>query len=228
MTTRRKKTRLVGMLVILPAILLTSFVGIKVASMNYFASNTTSSFGVGEYTNSQQNADRQKVLNIFEPWLAYYNSGTSLLALGAFQESVTDLERALSLTEDPLVRCNIQANLAVALEQAGEEFFTDDQFDVGQEYFDRAQGVIDSTDERCLDEEQSPDSAESLSNTQERLDGKGEGDNEKPEQPEPNQNAQERLQDQIDQNKEDQQQEEDLRRSGSGGLPDSEPVDKPW
>jgi tetratricopeptide (TPR) repeat protein len=216
------------MIVIIPAILVAAFMVIKVTSMNFFAGAVVSSFASSEYTSSQQNSDRLKLINAFEPWIAYYNSGTSLLALGAFFEAAKDLEVSLTLTADPLIKCDIQANLAVAYEQYGEELIIDDQFDEAQAYFDRAQEVIDSTDERCRDGETNPDAANSLNNTQDRLDGKEEEEPPPPQEPEPSERQQEELQEEIDQNREDQQEQEDQQRAGGGGLPESEPIDKPW
>jgi len=217
------------MLVIAPAILFVAFFATKVLSMNYFAHNASTSFIEEEYTTSQQNGDRQKLLNFFEPWIAYYNSGTSLLALGAYQEATADLGMSLSLTDDPMIQCDIRANLAIALERAGDEYAIDDNFDLAQSSFDKSREVLDAADESCLDDQSDPDSSESIEGTQERLDNKGVIDITMPEEEEPDNAAQEQLQEQIDQNAENRQQEEDVQRAEGGApLPDSQPVDKPW
>ena len=229
---RRRKTVRKWMLVaIIPVALAVVLYGVKVISMDQFASNAASSYADGDMTTAQQNAGRLKFANWFEPWKAFFNNGTTLLALGSYDLATPDLKKAVELfeedkdLEDKEVKetsCLIRGNLAISYEGLGDNLVTDKKFDEAQEAYDSAKKVLENCDD------------ESSQETKERLDGKGDT-TEPPQEPEPTDEEIEDIQDQLDSNNEERQDEESADPSNTNGDFDNggdttspDPVDKPW
>ena len=228
---KRKSIRKWMLIAAIPAMLAVALYGVKVISMNEFASSSSASYVNGDMTAAQQSAGRLKFANWFETWKASFNNGTTLIALGSYDLAVPELKTALSDFEqgkdikDKKVKeisCEIRGNLAIAYEGFGDNQITDKEFDKAQSSYDEAKAVIKDCDD------------ESSNGTKERLDEKEkatEGD-EQPKEDEPTKEEVEEIQDQLDKNNEDRQDEESSEDNGEveggGGDSTSEPVDKPW
>jgi len=225
------------LIAIAPLALAVLIFGFKVVSMNTFAQNSLDSHSTENFTIAQQNSEKQKFANWFEPWKAYYNNGTNLISLGAYDDGVKDLETALSMVTSPAGQCDIRANLAIGYEGQGSSLITDKKFDEAQKLFDKSKKVIDDSDESCKDEEKNPETSESIEETQARLEETDTPPAEEEAAEQPDQEEIEEIQGQLDGSSQQRQEDESSNPDNTSGdftpttgtpIPDKEVVDKPW
>lgn len=228
---RRAKRRRILALAGLPLVALTLLFGLKVGSMYIFTSLSINSYNGSDFNAASQNAERTKIINIFETWKAPFNTGTSLISLGAYDGAVDNLKDSLQLFLNELhnpnnpqvhaIECKIRGNLGVAYEGKADLLIVDKRFDEAQKVYDESLDVMES----CEDND-------SVSESIERVQGKKNGD-EAEDEPEPSEEQQEEIEQQLNDNNE--KQEEDESSSGQsedgddgGSSSESEQVDKPW
>jgi len=231
---RRKHLRKWMLIAIIPVAIAILLYGVKVVSMTAFAETTLKTYTNGDLTTAQQSASRLKFANWFEPWKAYFDNGTTMVALGSYDLAVPELDEAraryesgkdLKAKEIKEVSCKIRGNLAIAYEGLGDNQITDKKIDEAQKSYDSAKSIIKDCDD------------ENNSDTKERLDTKSSGEaQEQPAEPEPTQEEVDAIQEQLDANNEERQDDESSDASNtSGDYTDEdgdqnspEPVDKPW
>lgn len=232
---RRRRIRKGLTIGLLPLILCATLFSIKVLSMNAFAESSQKAFTTGNFTQSQQSAERQKFANMIEGWKAYYNDGTALVALHFYDNGISNISHALTLVKTPSEQCDIRANLAVALEANGRKLASDKSFAKAQKEYDQAKIVLHDADPTCLDKKKNPAASNSLEQTKERLnDSKKDPNKPTPVLPQPTPEQIKAIQEQIEINNQVRQDEESSKPTDGNGAnsgnptPSGDSVDKPW
>ncbi len=84
-------------------------------------------------------ANTQKVANIIEPYIAYYNSGTAYLASGKAQDAEHDLRKSLDMNPPMSRVCQVRVNLSYAIELRADKEQNNEQ---ASYLYNMAQGVL--------------------------------------------------------------------------------------
>ena len=66
-------------------------------------------------------SETQKLGNVIEPYIAFYNSGTAFLASNKLEEAEKELRESLQLNPPSSRVCQVRVNLAYAIELRGDE-----------------------------------------------------------------------------------------------------------
>ncbi|GAA3222768.1 hypothetical protein GCM10010488_24330 [Oerskovia jenensis] len=122
MRTRRLRRRTLLLLLPCPLLIVALVLGTKLVFLPVIASYASGRYEASDYSEAATNFDLQKTMNIVDPWKAWFNTGTAHHRAGDDTTAISDLHRAYDLAEDeePLVRCEIQVNLSISYETAGD------------------------------------------------------------------------------------------------------------
>lgn len=224
---RRRHTRRVLVYIGIPFVIATVLFSAKVASMSLIANTTVGSYTAQEFTEANQSAERQKLVNIIEGYKAYYNTGTTLIALGSYDSAIGELTTALDMTKDePKLQCNIRANLAVAYEKTADG--KQDDKDAASKLYELAKTTISEADESCRQEGSQSDN--SMKDTESRIESKEQEQQDEDTQPPPTPDEQQsqQIEEQINGTAESRQDDEQDREAAKGSPDGKPPVDKPW
>lgn len=240
----RKRLRIILIVASLPFLVVIGLFATKASLMYINAQNSINHFNEKEYVASSDYAEKQKVTNFLEQWLAYYNSGTALSAEGKYEESISDLNKALNLVQGNIPNeCYVRANLSLTYEKYGDKFTADnDTLNADKSYL-ASSHIVDEAPPECFppssggssSDEKTSETGESMEETKERSDSKTSGgSSEEPsEQPseEPAENESEnqaqsdrdKIQEQMDNSDADRKEDEAAQGDSS-----TKPNSKPW
>lgn len=126
------------------AILLLAF-SVKVFVMTSDTEAGRSSYGTGKYDEAKRRFDATQVINIFEPWVAPYNQGTTLYQLLRYAEARTELEKSLTLVT-PTYDCMVRLNLVATIEAQGDELMARQNAAEAKKRYDEALEVLGKGD----------------------------------------------------------------------------------
>lgn len=126
------------------AILLLAF-SVKVFAMTSDTEAGRSSYGTGKYDEANRRFDATRVINIFEPWVAPYNQGTTLYQLLRYAEARTELEKSLTLVT-PTYDCMVRLNLVATIEAQGDELMARQNAAEAKKRYDEALEVLGKGD----------------------------------------------------------------------------------
>ena len=157
---RRKRLMLVG----LPFALLALLLAAKFASMLVIGNRTVATYTEGDYEGALNSAQQQKLVNLFEPWKAPYNTGTVYLQLGLNPEARLELEGALSLASGA-DQCPVRSNLAIAIERIGDAELAAGDPDAARTTWEAALAVLEAAPPECPQSS----SSDPMADTDERL-----------------------------------------------------------
>lgn len=189
-------------------------------------------YAAGDPAAAVEQFDRLHTLNLFQRWVAPFDSGTARLAAGDLQPARADL--MLALERAPRAeQCTVAVNLALTLEALGDKAAESGQADQAREFWTQA---VDALTERgCdTDEKAGRASTETRERIQQKLeqsqgeDGDdGEDGEQEPEQePDPNGDREQKEREVDRRNREaekDRQSDRDFDRRDDGPE-----VDRPW
>jgi tetratricopeptide (TPR) repeat protein len=240
----RKRLRLILILASLPFLIVIGLFAGKAATMYINAQNTIDTFNDKSYSASANNAEKQKVTNFLEQWLAYYNSGTALSAEGEYEKAIPELNQALSYIQGSVPNeCYVRANLALTYEKYADKLSAEgDTLNADKNYWS-ASDVVDKAPQECFPpnsggsstSEETSETGESMEQTKERSDSKNstnseDGTSEEPSEGEEPDNGEDEaqsdrdeVQEQMDNSDADRKQDEASEGDGS-----TEPNSKPW
>ncbi|HPZ51073.1 MAG TPA: hypothetical protein PLA44_14570, partial [Propionibacteriaceae bacterium] len=126
------------------AILLLGF-AVKVFVMTSDAEAGRSAYGTGKYEEAKRRFDATQVVNIFEPWVAPYNQGTTLYQMLRYGEARTSLEASLALVT-PRYDCMVRLNLVATIEAQGDELVARQNAAEAKKRYDEALDVLGKGD----------------------------------------------------------------------------------
>lgn len=237
---RRKNLRVILLLVSIPFLIAILLYGFKTLTMFLNADASISAYEKEDFPTSQREAEKQKNVNIFQQWLAYYNTGTAMTADGQYQKGIAQFETALELVpEGDMGECKIRANLAIAYERYGDEFTEKGADTKADGFYTLSRNVIAEAPMTCFPPQSGAEGNEegqSMEQTDDRVDEKqngttdGDGDPSEGEEGEEEgenseKTAEEKIGEQMEQSNEDRQNQENQDRGEDSG---EAPVDKPW
>lgn len=226
---RRRKVRRILMYIGIPFLIATIVFGAKVVSMNLIAKNTFELYTQQSFSEANLSAERQKIFNVFEGYKAYYNSGTTMISLAAYDDSIAEFKTALGMTKDqPKLQCDVRANLAVAYEKYGDSYVSTDKKKMDKLY-ESAKKTIAAAHPTCR--KGGTQSDNSMTDTEDRIEGKQQKEAEQEQEevpPTPDEEQIEEIQDQSDGSAEDRTNDEQDNPMGDGTDIGKPPVEKPW
>ncbi len=126
------------------AVLLLAF-AVKVFVMTSDNAAGRASYGAGQYDTAQRRFDATQVVNIFEPWVAPYNQGTTFYQLLRYTEARASLEKALTLVP-PRYDCMVRLNLVTTIEAQGDELMARQNAADAKKRYDEAIAVLGQGD----------------------------------------------------------------------------------
>jgi tetratricopeptide (TPR) repeat protein len=244
MNKSRKKSRIILVLLSIPFIIAIGLFGIKAYMMYSQAGTTISTYEKKDFNQSAIESAKQKENNLFEPWLAYYNLGTSYAAEEKYNEAEPELVKALGMVENSLKQCFVRSNLAIVYEKQGDTATSTGNQAESENRYALAQKVIEEAPEECFppssggkgkENSETSDAGEDMDETSDRVgdkqdEAKGEeGDegNETPESPKPEESGTDKIEEQLEQSNTDRTNKENSER-GENLNGSRESVDKPW
>ena len=110
---RRRRRRLLA----LPIVLALLAISIKLVTMSWFSTRGAAAYDDANYDRSVTEFDRLEVVNVIEPWRAYFGLGTSRHRQGDLEGAEAAFRRALELAPG---RCDVRFNLVVTIEAQGD------------------------------------------------------------------------------------------------------------
>jgi tetratricopeptide (TPR) repeat protein len=242
----RKRLRIILILASLPFLIVIGLFAAKAASMYLNAQSSIDNFEKKDYSASAQSAEKQKVTNFLEQWLAYYNSGTALSAEGKYEKSISELNTALNYTQGVIPNeCYVRANLALSYEKYADELKNaGDTLNADKNYWS-ASNIVEQAPMECFppssggnsDSDETSQTGESMDKTKERSDSKNSENQEEPsddpstpgDEPteEPGegeaQSDRDKIQEQMDESNADRREDE-----AADGDSSQQPNSKPW
>ena len=122
MRGRRLRRRALMLLLPLPLLVAALVLGTKLAFLPVIASYASGRYEASDFSEAATNFGLQKTMNVVDPWKAWFNTGTSNHRAGDDTAAISELHRAYDLAEHeaPMVRCEIQVNLSISYETAGD------------------------------------------------------------------------------------------------------------
>lgn len=237
----RKKSRRILVLLSIPFIVSIGLFSMKAFSMYVSAEQTISVYKKGDFVKSIETAKEQKVNNFFEPWLAYYNLGTSYAAQKNYDQSETELVHALEIVGNNLNQCYIRSNLSIVYEAQGDIFTQNGDSAKAKQRYALVKKVISEAPEECFppssggkgsEKSESSKAGKQMDETEKRVKGKedkasGKTDPATTSDPASGdeQDDTRKIQEQIDQSNTDRTSKENSER---GNAPEKIPAPKPW
>jgi tetratricopeptide (TPR) repeat protein len=110
---RRRRRRLLA----LPIVLALLAISIKLVTMSWFSTRGAAAYDDANYDRSVTEFDRLEVVNVIDPWRAYFGLGTSRHRQGDLEGAEAAFRRALELAPG---RCDVRFNLVVTIEAEGD------------------------------------------------------------------------------------------------------------
>jgi tetratricopeptide (TPR) repeat protein len=110
---RRRRRRLLA----LPIVLALLAISIKLVTMSWFSTRGAAAYDDANYERSVTEFDRLEVVNVIDPWRAYFGLGTSRHRQGDLEGAEAAFRRALELAPG---RCDVRFNLVVTIEAEGD------------------------------------------------------------------------------------------------------------
>jgi hypothetical protein len=114
-------------LLALPLALVLLGAGAKILAMTWYAKQGSASYESGAYETSRDQFARLRLLNVVDPWKAWFDLGDARFRLGDLIGAEAAFSRALSA--DPS-QCAARFNLAVTIEAQGDRLMGDNVRDV--------------------------------------------------------------------------------------------------
>jgi len=84
----------------------------------------------------------QKVANIIEPYIAYYNAGTAYLKDGDGVKAETELRESIKKLPPQDKICQVRTNLSYSIEIQADEAMINRKYDEALVLFSRAEGIL--------------------------------------------------------------------------------------
>jgi tetratricopeptide (TPR) repeat protein len=120
---RRRRRRLLA----LPVALALLVIAFKLVTMSWFSSRGAAAYDEAHYDRSLTEFDRLAVVNVIEPWRAYFGLGTARHRQGDLDGAEAAFRRALELAPQ---RCDVRFNLVVTIEAQGDRLTGGEQREV--------------------------------------------------------------------------------------------------
>lgn len=231
-TDRAKAVRRRLLLWSLPVLLLLLLFAGKAISMVAVNESGRDAYAAEDPGGAVQNFDRLHTVNLFQRWVAPFNSGTARTAAGELTPARADLMLALEQAPEAK-QCVVAVNLALTLEASGDEAQANGQAEDARAFWTQA---IDLLTEHGCDTD--PEAGEESTETRERIEQKieqsqgGEGEDGEQSEEEPEQepdDPQDSEQKEREVEKRNREAQQDRQSDKDFEKRDDQPdVDRPW
>lgn len=117
----RKKKRKQLLSISAPFIVIVLATALWLGLPTLLTASAVKAFDQAQYSTALKNVSMGHILNLIEPYKAFYNQGTALAAKGDLDSAMMKLETALAYTNDSDTQCVITRNLVLVMESSGDQ-----------------------------------------------------------------------------------------------------------
>lgn len=148
---RRAKSRLQRRLLLgsLPLVLLVLLLAAKLLSVAIASAQLEQAFVKGDAAGVHSAAGVLKVVNIIEPYKAWFNDGDGYVLSGDFEAAKTEFEQALKLAP-PAESCQVRVNLTLTLEKLGDAQGAAGRSETARSLYDQGVKITEAAPPGCF------------------------------------------------------------------------------